>query len=248
MDISQLTKTLAEYNAQANAITNLVATSVSPIAYILCAVFFSFELDDFTTKMAQEGAEVNPRMLLRRFSKYILALFLISQGRLVFDTIMSVVIILVKMIDKVVPVVDYEVSIDLTGAKGITKQVLVMIAGIVEFLSKLSIKLIALLRSLNLYALRGLSPLLAAFFMSEHTRQITIGFLKLIAATTFQAILVIIFLRLYPVLVTSGLTKVELSSGLAWLSVPLSSLAQGIIFIMALWGTEKKAKQLLNAM
>ena len=90
----------------------------------------------------------------------------------------------------------------------------------------------------------SVAPVIMAFFMSEKTRNITIGFLKIFAAYAFQGLLLVIIIKLYPALVSDDMFK----AGKGDLVTAFASIGKSVVYIMCLFGSQKQAKTLLNAM
>ncbi|MGT2755764.1 hypothetical protein [Streptococcus ovuberis] len=248
MDITELTQSISAYNAQANAITNLVYNATKPIAHILIGIFFAIEFDTITKHQARQGASMTGEIFWGIAYKFLLAFLLVENARLIFDVIMYLTTGAVKAMDKTVKPVDMDLGIEVKGIKGIIKHLILVIAWTVEGISQLSIKIIMMMRAFNLYILRAVSGLLIALFMSDTTRQITINFLKLVAAATFQVIVLFIIIRLYPVIVSNDLFKMTLSNDKGAMAIAFAALAKGIVFITLIWGSQRTAKNLLNAM
>ena len=95
-----------------------------------------------------------------------------------------------------------------------------------------------------MYILKAVSPLIVAFFMSEQTRPVAINFLKHFSAYAFQGLLLVIIVKLYPALITDDMLKA--GSG-DWVTA-FASIAKSIVYIIALFGSQRLAKSLLNAM
>ncbi|HEL2322577.1 TPA: type IV secretion system protein, partial [Streptococcus suis] len=128
------------------------------------------------------------------------------------------------------------------------KHILTFIGGATNYVAQVSTKLIVFMRALEMYLLKAIGSLLVAFFMSDATRSIAINVLKYFGAAAFQSIIVLLIVRFYPVLVTEDLMKVNLQGDLESWGTAFASIGKGIIFIILLWGSQKKAKQLLSAM
>lgn len=248
MDVSVLTQSLADYNSRALAVSNMVIAALTPMAYVLAAVFFAIEFDNFNRKFTQNGGTMTLMIALEHYYKYIVAVVLIANAAVVFDLIMALGTGAVKLVDGVGNTKAYEMKMDLGKVGGITKQFLTIVGGIVELCSKISINIITMMRFLHLYIFRSLSPLILAFFMADVTRPIAIGFMKSVAAAALQAIVLVLVVRLYPAIVTNDVFKAELSGGGEKMAIALSSIGKGVVFIFLLWGSQKMAKTLMNSM
>lgn len=199
--------------------------------------------------MKQEGGGITRELWMDVAFKYILAYLLVMLSARIFDTILEVVNMTLKMVDKVVPAskVDWQSQYDQVEG-WFFKNILAFIGEATNFIAKLSTKLIIFMRALEMYLLKAVGSLLVAFFMSDATRSIAINVLKYFGAAAFQGLIVLLIVRFYPVLVTEDLMKVNMQGGMESLGTAFASIGKGILFIILLWGSQKKAKQLLSAM
>lgn len=248
MDLSILTQTLVEYSKKALERSDLVLGALTPLALVLAGVFFLIEFEKFQRQFSMNGGTLNSKIFFQHFWKYFICFIMIYNAALIFDVIFAVGLGALKMVDAVVPKQTFEIAVELGKVKGTMKILLGFIGWMIEGFAQLSIKLIVLMRNLYLYIFRAVSPLMMAFFMSETTRQITINFLKKVGAVAFQGVLILVVVRIFPALVTSDLLKVDFSSKSQLTGAVFSSIAKSVLFIIIIWSTERKAKELLNAM
>ncbi|MCK1189907.1 hypothetical protein [Streptococcus uberis] len=248
MDVAELTKSLAEYNSTVNDMAMSIAKATQPMALIIIGICFLIEMDSWWRYMKQEGTGLTSELWLEVAFKYVLAYFLVMMSSQIFDAILELTNIIVKGINHILPQVNESFNVDLGKIKGwFIKQILWFIGGSVEFIAKLSIKLIVMMRAFQMYVLKACGPLLVAFFMADATRSIAINLIKMFGATAFQGILVFIIIRIYPALVTSDLLSVNMSGTFENWMTALSSIAKGIIFIFMLFGSQKLAKSLIGS-
>lgn len=248
MDVAELTKSLAEYNSTVNDMAMSIAKATQPMALIIIGICFLIEMDSWWRYMKQEGTGLTSELWLEVAFKYVLAYFLVMMSSQIFDAILELTNIIVKGINHILPQVNESFNVDLGKIKGwFIKQILWFIGGSVEFIAKLSTKLIIMMRAFQMYVLKACGPLLVAFFMADATRSIAINLIKMFGATAFQGILVFIIIRIYPALVTSDLLSVNMSGTFENWMTALSSIAKGIIFIFMLFGSQKLAKSLIGS-
>lgn len=248
MDVSVLTQSLADYNSRALAVSDLVLAALTPMAYVLAAVFFAIEFDNFNRKFTQNGGTMTLMIVLEQYYKYIVAVILIANAAMVFDVILALGVGAVRLVDGVGNTKAYELVMDLGKVGGITKTIMSFFAGGIEFASKISVNIIAMMRFLHLYIFRSLSPLILAFFMADVTRPISISFMKSVAASALQAVVLVLVLKLYPAIVTNDIIKADLSGPFTKMSIAFTSIGKGVIFLFLVWGSQKMAKNLMNAM
>lgn len=248
MDVSVLTQSLADYNSRALAVSDMVIAALTPMAYVLAAVFFAIEFDNFNRKFTQNGGTMTLMIALEQYYKYIVAVVLIANAGMVFDFIMALGEGATKLVSGVGTTEAYELTMKLGKVGGISKAIISFFAGITEYVTKVSVNIIVMMRFLHLYLFRSLSPLILAFYMADVTRPIAISFLKSVGAAALQTAVLILIIRLYPAIVTNDIMTVELSDGLSKMATAFTSIGKGIIFIIMIWGSQKMAKTLINAM
>ena len=249
MDVSELTKTLSEYSPSVNTAVNNVVSGTKPVALIIITIMFLIEMDSWWKYMKQEGGGLTGELWLDVAYKYILAYILVMMSGQLFDAILDFVNIVLKVIDGIVPESKVSWDAPYNKVKGIFfKNFFNLFGGAVMFIAGLSTKLIVLMRALEMYLLKAVSPLLIAFFMADSTRPIAINVIKHFAAAAFQAVLVLLVVRFYPSIVTDDLLKINTSGLIATWVNAFAAIGKGIIFIILLWGSQRKAKALLGAM
>lgn len=249
MDVSELTKTLSQYSPSVNTTVNAVVSGTKPVAIIIITITFLIEMDSWWKYMKQEGGGLTGELWLDVAYKYILAYILVMMSGQLFDAILEFVNIILKVIDGIVPPSKVHWDNNFDKVKGIFfKYFFKLFGGAVMFIAGLSTKLIVLMRALEMYLLKAVSPLLIAFFMADSTRPIAINVIKHFASAAFQAVLVLLVVRFYPSIVTEDLLKINTSGLLATWVNAFAAIAKGIIFIILLWGSQRKAKSLLGAM
>ncbi|CYU47132.1 TPA: type IV secretion system protein [Streptococcus suis] len=249
MDVNELTKNLSQYSPILNGTVNQVDKAVKPVALVIISIFFLIEMDSWYKYMKQEGGGITRELWMDVAFKYLLAYMLVMLSAPIFDTILEVVNMTLKMVDKAVPASKVSWDAQFDQVEGwFFKHILTFIGGATNYVAQVSTKLIVFMRALEMYLLKAIGSLLVAFFMSDATRSIAINVLKYFGAAAFQSIIVLLIVRFYPVLVTEDLMKVNLQGDLESWGTAFASIGKGIIFIILLWGSQKKAKQLLSAM
>ncbi|WP_024401925.1 type IV secretion system protein [Streptococcus suis] len=249
MDVVELTKNLSQYSPVLNDTVNQVDKAVKPVSLVIISIFFLIEMDSWYKYMKQEGGGITRELWMDVAFKYILAYLLVMLSGSIFDMILEIVNMVIRTIDGVIPAekVSWQGQYDQTEG-WFFKNIFKFVGGTTEFVAKLSARLIIYMRALEMYLLKAVGSLLIAFFMSDATRSIAINILKYFGAAAFQGLLLLLIVRFYPVLVTEDLMKVNMQGDLESWGTALASIGKGIIFIVLLWGSQRKAKQLLSAM
>ncbi|WP_449449223.1 hypothetical protein [Streptococcus suis] len=249
MDVVELTKNLSQYSPVLNDTVNQVDKAVKPVSLVIISIFFLIEMDSWYKYMKQEGGGITRELWMDVAFKYILAYLLVMLSGSIFDMILEIVNMVIRTIDGVIPAekVSWQGQYDQTEG-WFFKNIFKFVGGTTEFVAKLSARLIIYMRALEMYLLKAVGSLLIAFFMSDATRSIAINILKYFGAAAFQGLLLLLIVRFYPVLVTEDLMKVNMQGDLESWGTALASIGKGIIFIVLLWGSQRKAKHLLSAM
>ncbi|WP_449449275.1 hypothetical protein [Streptococcus suis] len=249
MDVVELTKNLSQYSPVLNDTVNQVDKAVKPVSLVIISIFFLIEMDSWYKYMKQEGGGITRELWMDVAFKYILAYLLVMLSGSIFDMILEIVNMVIRTIDGVIPAekVSWQGQYDQTEG-WFFKNIFRFVGGATEGIAELSAKLIIYMRALEMYLLKAVGSLLIAFFMSDATRSIAINILKYFGAAAFQGLLLLLIVRFYPVLVTEDLMKISMQGDFETWGTAISSIGKGIIFIVLLWGSQRKAKQLLSAM
>ncbi|MGT2754542.1 hypothetical protein [Streptococcus ovis] len=243
MDVSELTKSLADYNATVNSSVDLIVSATQPLAFVIIGVFLLLELDSWYKYFKQEGGAITANLWLELAIKYVLAYLFVIYSSSIFDFIVEIFNVAIKLTNGVLP--NTKINFDVT-TKGLTGWFLKNIVGFVgkttNYIAGVSAKLLLMMRFFQMYLLKALGPVMVAFFMADSTRPTMINFLKQFGAAALQGLILMIVIRLYPVLVQTDMLK----AGEGDYVTAFASIAKGIIFIFMLFGSQRLAKSILG--
>ncbi|MCF1634102.1 type IV secretion system protein [Streptococcus suis] len=243
--MDNITNSLAEYSSTVNQYADKIGNALLPVASILILTFFLFDIMSWNRRLGQEGGSLTVQLWMEVALGYVIAFILVYNFSEIFDFIVLVFNKGIALVNGILPKNTFKSDMDTSGISGwISKQVVNLIGKFTELIADVIAKLLVFMRFFQMYILKAVGPLIIAFFMSEQTRQIAINFFKLFASYALQGLLLVIIVKLYPALVTDDLFK---ASDGDW-ATAFASIAKSIVYIIALFGSQRLAKTLLNAM
>lgn len=243
--MDNITNSLAEYSSTVNQYSDKINNALLPVASVLILTFFLFDILSWNRRLGQEGGGLTAQLWMEVALGYIIAFILVYNISEIFDFIVFVFNRGIALVSAVLPNRDFKVDVDTSGISGwIFKQIVGIVAKVVDFVGNISTKILVFMRFFQMYILKAVSPLIVAFFMSEQTRTVAINFLKHFSAYAFQGLLLVIIVKLYPALIIDDMFKA--GSG-DWVTA-FASIGKGIVYIICLFGSQRLAKTLLNAM
>lgn len=243
--MDNITNSLAEYSSTVNQYSDKINNALLPVASVLILTFFLVDILSWNRRLGQEGGGLTAQLWMEVALGYIIAFILVYNISEIFDFIVFVFNRGIALVSAVLPNRDFKVDVDTSGISGwIFKQIVGIVAKVVDFVGNISTKILVFMRFFQMYILKAVSPLIVAFFMSEQTRPVAINFLKHFSAYAFQGLLLVIIVKLYPALITDDMFKA--GSG-DWVTA-FASIGKGIVYIICLFGSQRLAKTLLNAM
>lgn len=243
--MNSITNSLAEYSSTVNQYADKINNGLLPVAGILILTFFLFDILSWNRRLGQEGGGLTAQLWMEVALGYVVAFILVYNISEIFDFIVFIFSKAIGLVNSVLPNKEFKAEVDTSGISGwVAKQIIKLVGVATEFIGNVSAKILVFMRFFQMYILKAVSPLIVAFFMSEQTRGVAINFLKLFAAYAFQGLLLVIIVRLYPALVTDDTLK----AGDGDFVTAFASIAKSIVYVLALFGSQRLAKSLLNAM
>ena len=244
--LSELTKTLGSYNKTVNSSISSINKSLMAVGYILVSILFLIEMLSWYRFIRNQGGEMTWKLFLEVAVKYFIAYFLVAQSGAVLNAIMWFGNGITKLIG-----VDFSNDNMFTFAwikKGNYGVRIVVngIASIVGAAATLSVKVMVLLRFIELYFFRAIAPVIVAFWMGDNTRHIAINFLKTVGAVVLQGAVIVLTLVIWQGFNIDAAVQISKDSWLGGYADGSSYIGKCVVFLILLVGSQRKAKQLLN--
>ena len=128
------------------------------------------------------------------------------------------------------------------------KRIISFIGGSTEFITKVTVNILVMLRFIEMYLLKAIAPVIVAFFMSDAFRGIAKNVIMTFASVALQGLVLIVLCAIYPLVIQDDLFKVTMTGFWGNFVASFASIAKGIVFIFLLIGSSRKARSLLNVM
>ena len=244
--LTELTKTLGGYNKTVNSSINSINKSLMAIGYILVSVLFLIEMLSWYRFIRNQGGEMTWKLFLEVAIKYFIAYFLVAQSGAVLNAIMWFTNGVTKLIG-----VDlrgnnlFEFKAIKKGAYGI-RTGLNLLAFLIGAAAQLSVKVMVLLRFIELYFFKAIAPVIVAFWMGDNTRHIAINFLKTFGAIALQGAVIVLTLVIWQAFKIDTAVTIDENGWLGSYAPAISYIGKCVVFLILLVGSQRKAKQLLN--
>lgn len=244
--LSELTKGLGSYNSSVNNSMTAINKSLMAIGYILVSILFLLELLSWYRFIRNQGGEMSWKLFLEVAVKYFIAYFLVSQSGAILNAILWFTNGVTKLI-----------GVDLSGdnmfefvwlKKGnLGVRILVNgLAAIAGVGAMISIKVMVLLRFIELYFYKAIAPVIVAFWMGDDTRHIAKNFLKTFGAIALQSAVIVLLLAIWQGLNIDAVIKISKDSWVGAFAAGFSYIGKCIVFLILLFGSQRTAKQLLQ--
>lgn len=244
--LSELTKSLGSYNKTVNSSIGAINKSLMAIGYILVSILFLIEMLSWYRFIRNQGSEMTWKLFLEIAVKYFIAYFLVSQSGAVLNAIMWFTTGVTKLI-----------GVDFSGDNMFTfawlkkgsfpiRAGVNIIASIIGAAATLSVKVMVLLRFIELYFFKAIAPVIVAFWMGDSTRHIAINFLKTFGAVALQGAVIVLLLAIWQGFNIDTAFQISKDSWLGSFAPGFSYIGKCVVFLILLIGSQHKAKQLLN--
>lgn len=240
--LSELTKTLGSYNKTVNSSIGAINKYLMAIGYILVSILFLIEMLSWYRFIRNQGGEMTWKLFLEVAIKYFIAYFLVAQSGAVLNAIMWFTNGIAKLIGVDFKGAGFQYVPIKHGKYGIR----LMIDGIgfiVGAAAQLSVKVMVLLRFIELYFFKAIAPVIVAFWMGDNTRHIATNFLKTFGAIALQGAVIVLTLVIWQAFKIDTAVTIDENGWLGSYAPAISYIGKCVVFLI---GSQRKAKQLLN--
>lgn len=244
--LTELTKGLGSYNKSVNSSIVAVNKSLMAIGYILVSVLFLIEMLSWYRFIRNQGGEMTWKLFLEVAVKYFIAYFLVAQSGAVLNAIMWFTNGITKLIGVDLSGDTMFEYIDIKKGNPFIRHPINLVARFVGVAAMLSIKVMVLLRFIELYFFKAIAPVIVAFWMGDNTRHIAINFLKTFGAIALQGAVIVLTLVIWQGFNIDTAVQISKDSWLGGYADGFSYIGKCVVFLILLIGSQRKAKQLLN--
>ena len=243
--IKQLEQGMYGYNPVVYDLMGKVSQSLTAVGIALAVFFFWFDFEVQARAFEEAGTTPDMTSYSKLAMKYVMTVVVIMNSGMILNFILWIAIQITKW------------SVDVTGSANIDLKVgdghgmwakaAGIISGLASIFSQLIVKILILLRFIQMYIFRGIAPIILAFFAQKDLRANAIQFLKRFGGYASQGVVLVI-----TVAVLAGLQKSLIfdigNTGSIFdkLKGTTQSLVQSVITIVAILGTQKVSKDFLE--
>ena len=225
---------------------------VMPVAYVILALFFMLELYKASQKVEGigGGSSLGAEIIFRTMFKMALCKIAVDSSLMFMEAIYSVFQQITTGISLTVTggtgidggvdlnaINNHIDDLSLGGQIGMLVELVIVKFGVSIILGL--VKVICIARFIEIYMYVAISPIPIATFPSEDLSQIGKNFLKSFAAVCLQGTLIYLILTFFPVILSENL--------LSGTSSAFDLLLYSLVLILAVFGANRYAKSMLNA-
>lgn len=241
--LSELTKTLGSYNKTVNSSIGAINKSLMAIGYILVSILFLIEMLSWYRFIRNQGGEMTWKLFLEVAIKYFIAYFLVAQSGAVLNAIMWFTNGITKLIGVDLSGDTMFEYIDIKKGNPFIRHPINLVARFVGVAAMLSIKVMVLLRFIELYFFKAIALVIVAFWMGDNTRHIATNFLKTFGAIALQGAVIVLTLVIWQAFKIDTAVTIDENGWLGSYAPAISYIGKCVVFLI---GSQRKAKQLLN--
>ena len=252
--IKQLEQGMYGYNPTVYDLMGKVSQSLTAVGVALAVFFFWFDFEVQARAFEEAGTTPDMTSYSKLAMKYVMTVVVIMNSGMILNFILWIAIQITKWVSSItVNSKSFELQSAVkayTGHKFIMTAMMYVsdwLGNITMLFASAIAKIVLLLRFIELYIYKAFAPILLAFFAQKDLRGNAIQFLKRFAAISLQSAVIVLVSILYNELVTSKILEVT-SKNDDWsaLGVAVSGILYGVLLVMLLLGSQKKAKEFLD--
>lgn len=234
-------------------VKTIMENVVMPVAYTILALFFMLELYKASQRVEGigGGSSLGAEVIFKAMFKMALCKLAVDSSLLFMEAIYSVFQQITTDISSTLTGIDPGIdpgidlnainlhidSLGLGGQIGMFVELFIVRQGVIIIFAL--VKVITIGRFIEMYMYIAISPIPIATFPSEDLSQIGKNFLKSFAAVCLQGTLIYLILTFFPVILSDNLLNEN--------SAPFDLLLYSLVLILAVFGANRYAKSMLNA-
>lgn len=259
--LNQLFKGLGDYNPVTNDIMEKIAIALQPLGLVIVGILFMIELTNYSKKLDKEDGGITGEVLANIGMKYLIASLLIMGSGYIVDSIVWFGIQISKWIHSVITVETMSDGIPGMGKTPWWSKPIVFLFQILAYfslwLSEMITNVLIFLRSIQLYIVKAIAPILIAFFVSDELKSIAVGFFKYVMALALQGALLVLIIGLIPILTKNDILSMAPLEGGIWetagavilnIMAYIGLILKYVAVIIVLVGSQNMAKRFMGAM
>ena len=244
--LDQLTKTFSTYDKTADDTVTKINSSLIAVGAVLLGVLFLMEMMSWYRYLKAQGGEITWKLFLEAAIKYVIAYFLVYQSGAILDAILWFTNGITKTLGANLEGNVFE-GVELTKGNWIVRAVIDILQKLVGAATILSVRVLVLLRYVELYLGKAIAPIIVAFFMNDSTRSIATNFLKRFGAVALQGAIIVILMLIFQAFNVTDTLNMENSDWLEDFAAGFSYIGKCAVFMILLFGSQRTAKSLLQA-
>ena len=243
--IKQLEQGMYGYNPVVYDLMGKVSQSLTVVGVGLAVFFFWFDFEVQARAFEEAGTTPDAMSYSKLAMKYVMTIIVIMNSGMILNFILWIAIQIIKWESSIIG--SAKIDSNFESASGIWGKIISMFAGISSIIAQMIIKVLILLRFIQMYLFRGIAPVILAFFAQKDLRGNAIQFLKRFGGYAFQGAVIILTIAILAALQKSLIIKVD-STG-TWLDSfkgVTQGIVQSVVTIVAILGTQKISKDFLE--
>ncbi len=234
-------------------VKTIMENAVMPVAYTILALFFMLELYKASQRVEGigGGSSLGAEVIFKAMFKMALCKLAVDSSLLFMEAIYSVFQQITTGISLTMTggpgieeglldlnaINNHIDSLGLGGQIGMFVELFIIRQGVIIIFALVNV--ICIGRFIEIYMYVAISPIPIATFPSEDLSQIGKNFLKSFAAVCLQGTLIYLILTFFPVILSKNLLNEN--------SAPFDLLLYSLVLILAVFGANRYAKSMLNA-
>lgn len=233
-------------------VKTIMQSVVMPVAYTILALFFMLELYKASQRVEGigGGSSLGAEVIFKAMFKMALCKLAVDSSLLFMEAIYAVFQKITSGIETAItidPGIDGPIDLDALNhhidSLGLGDQIGMLIELIIVkfgvWIIMGLVKVICIARFIEIYMYVAISPIPIATFPSDEMSQIGKNFLKSFAAVCLQGTLIFLVLSFFPLLLSEQLLGNDVSA--------FNLLLYSLVLILAVFGANRYAKSMLNA-